>query len=311
MAQWFGRIIYIIFVGIASFVVITFAQMEKVTNFLKDQKEELVLEDERLIQSYVIANYADGSEAYVLKEPLYNKTFESDDKNYKLNLVIYNYVTLVDDKRENSLAFIVKDVVINTKLAFKDDLKRPILDIKLLLSEAINFEGQSFGSTLDTFIWFLDSETAIFPVNYNVFKTNNGHIDIEGIEITYRPSDNESVSPILLSLGDDFKGDQMPLDADRNIDVIKSDNIDLVSSTEGNSYMNNELIYYDNDLTSLFKSYNIVYVKYAAGFIVALGIITYFLFFHKYVRSNYLSNRETKEKEMKSFIESLDDEHLN
>ena len=292
-------------VGLVTYIVITFAQIAKVKNFVKDQSDDLILSHERLIQSFVIANYADGTDAFVLKEPLFQENFTSNDESFKLNFNVYNYVTLIDNAKVDSLAFVITDLTIGDENAYLDGQGRPIIDAKLYLSDPIVYNGRQYYETQETFVWFLDLNIGLFLVNYDIFIEENYIIDIEGIEISYRLNEEASANSLLVGLGSKNEPDKMVAENNRDITSIHYENINLASSITGDSYINNELIYYDEGLTKLFNRYNYVYINYIGILVVFLIPITYFIFFHKHLKRKYAIRKNEKEKELNVFIENL------
>src|SRR5690554_7754173 len=101
------QILYLVLVGLIALVVITYAQATKVLDFLNDQKEELVEDEQKLLQAFVISSFADGTDIYIEKDPLYSQSFKSINGNSELDLNIYNVVIFNKDERFASIAFII------------------------------------------------------------------------------------------------------------------------------------------------------------------------------------------------------------
>lgn len=301
MSNWIGKIIYILFIGVVSFYVITLAQAAKVLNFMAEQEDTFKANKPELIQSFVISYFADGTNAYVLEEPLYNETFVSSDNNYEITLSIYNYVIISKQSLSNSLAFIIDDVKVNNASSLKDEHNRPLIDARLMFSEPIIYNSREYSETKETFVWMLGSDVGIFLVNYELLKNSNGYVDISGMEITYRIQNDVTLT--LLNLGSNTDPDLMDRD-NRSLDSIKSENINLVDSV-GNNHTNDPSIYFNGSTMSLFRSYNKYYFTYIGTLLLFVIPITYFGFFHKVVWRKYKEKKRIKEESLNEFRDKL------
>lgn len=292
-----------------TYVVITYAQVSKVYDFMDDRKDDLIEDKSELIQAFIISYFADGSDAYVLDKPLYSESFSSDNGLYNLDFEIYNYVLMTKDSRHNSLALIVDNLDIKTSNVHKDEHGRALIDLKIKFSEPIIYNGFEYLESNETFVWVLDTDVALLIINYDVMQNNDGYVDIESLSFSYRT--NLDTSSTFLNLGSNVDPDSMPAEINRDLSVIAANNIDLIATTLGDSYLNNELIAYREDLSSLFKSYNSVYFIYIGGLLLFLIPLTYFTFFHSYVWHKMKLRKKEKAKKLSEFKQKLDEENGN
>jgi len=303
------QILYLVLVGLIALVVITYAQATKVLDFLNDQKEELVEDEQKLLQAFVISSFADGTDIYIEKDPLYSQSFKSNNGNYELDLNIYNVVIFNKDERFASIAFIIDNVDINWPDVYLDELKRPIIDAKLLLDEPLIYNNHEYSETQETFVWAMDSNIGLFYINYELLTNNDGYVNIEEIQITFRNQD-QTTNQTLINLGANTNYDVMPEEIDRNIDTLQYENIKHLKDIN-TYYLNDENIFYDTNMMKLFNSYNKVYFMYLGTYILIVAVVTYFAFFHSYVLNKRRIKKEKEKKKLEEFKKSLETEKKN
>lgn len=309
MKKPLSQILYLILVAIIAFIVITYAQATKVLDFLNDQKDELVAYEQKMLQAFVISNFADGTNTYMENEPLYSQYFQSENGYYELSLNIYNVVIFNKDERFASLAFIIDNVSLNTNNAYLDEQERPIIDAKILLDEPLIYNEREYSETKETFVWALDSNTALFYINYELLTNDSGYVNIEEVQITFRDI-TQTIDQTLINLGSNARVDLMPEEIDRNIDRLRYENIKELKSIS-TDYINDDDIYFDSDMMKVFNSYNKVYFLYLGVYILIVGVVTYFVFFHSYVLNKRRIKKDKETKELEEFKKTLEREKEN
>lgn len=312
MSHWITKILFFLFVAFTTYFVANFAEASKVIDFLREEKEEYLLSDSHLVQSTVISNYHDGTNAYVKIEPLYSEKFVSYQNNnitYSANIRIYSYVSFKNNTAFNSVAFIIDDIIVSDVLAVLDEKNRPIIDVKINFTEPIVFNDFEYEYSKETFAFVLDTNTAIFIINHDVLKNGDSYSEIESMEFSYRILEsNDNVSLVNISNEDyvnvslDGKFDDS---FNRNLNKVINSNIDLLSTVSLNDFINNDNIYFDDSLIDSLNSFNKYYFRYILIEFLILIPLTYLLFFHKQVMVKYKMNKEIKNEKLNKFKENL------
>ena len=293
--QWIWRIIYIIFIGAITFIVASFSEASKVVTFLAD-REDIFMEDDRaLIQGTVIANNHDGTDTYILAEPLYKMLFESETQSIQIS--IYPLVEFKGSKAHNSMAILLNDIEINDDQAKKDDNDYHIIKAEISFDRNLSLGDGNKSMFIETMTPLYDDHGRMMVINQELLKTSTGQAAFEMITIHYEREDGINSTLINLSNGsliDVIPNDVFDASYDRDIQALTDENLDILAQFGLSNLSQQDDIYYNDALLSELQSYNRFYFIYIAIEIAIVLPITYFLFFHKYIR------RRLREKKLHS-----------
>jgi len=308
MSNWFTRILFFLFAIIVFYFVSFFAESSKVIDFIRDQEDTFLTNDLHLIQTTAIANYHDGTDAYVYKNPLFSEHFISADSKFEINFRTYTFVTFKNTEAFHSIAFIANDIKIGDALTELDNKERPIIDVKITFTEPLVFNEQSYITSTETLAFVLDTNTAMFIINHDVLKSNDTFTEIKQMDFYYRLS--ESQSTLLLSLRNENEETMLFVDKfdesfDRNLSELTNENIQILSKINFENLEAHEDIYFDNTLMKQFNRYNKYYFIYLSITFVILGTLAYFFFFHKHIMIKYKGNKKMKQEQLDKFVQEL------
>ena len=283
-SAWIWRIIYILFIGALTFVIASFSEASKVVNFLEDNRNELMADDHKMIVATSIANLHDKSDAYVLKTPLYEQTFELPD--FKLKLSIYPFVTFNKDKVSNQLAFLVTDLSVSDTLASKDDNDDHLVYTEFVFDRELDVENQNKQVFMELMTPLYDDTGRMIIINQDLLKTPSGQAQFQTISIAYELSSGQKQTLVVLAnslLIENKPSDMFDVSIPRDIAVLSETNLDFANQYGTLNLENEPAIYYDSIWLERLDSYQSIYVR---NILIELAIIlpvTYFLFFHKHV----------------------------
>ena len=283
-SAWIWRIIYILFIGALTFVVASFSEASKVVNFLSDNKEELLADDNKMVVATSVANLHDGSDAYVLKNPLYEQTFELN--NDKLKLSIYPFVTFQKNKISNNLAFLITDLKLSDTLAAKDDNEYHKMYLEFVFDRDLDVENQNKQVFMELMTPLFDDTGRMIIINQDLLKTPSGQAQFQTISIAYELSSGEKQILVVLAnslLISTQPSDMFDASIPRDIKVLSEYDLDLASRYGKTNLESNSEIYYDSIWLDRLDSYQSIYVR---NILIELAVVlplTYFLFFHKHV----------------------------
>lgn len=290
-SQWIWRITYIIFIGFVTIIVTTFSEATKVVNFLGNNQSEFMSDDRMLIAATVIANNRDSTDAYVLATPLYYQTF--DNEVATLSVSIYPLVEFKGSKANNAIAILVNTIEINDELALKDGDNYHIIQAEIVFDRDIQV-GQQNKRYFEEYMTPLYDDTGrLIIIKEELLQTSTGIALFQSISITYQVT---GATQTLVTLSNSeltniTPNDLFDLSINRDLILMTEENVDLLSQFGLNSLSGNNSIYYNPDLITEFNRYNRYYFIYIGIEFLFVLPITYFLFFHKYIRRNIREKR--------------------
>ncbi|MDR2867044.1 MAG: hypothetical protein LBV55_00065 [Acholeplasmatales bacterium] len=270
---------------------ITVAIAARTTSYLESVKEECINDNKYLITAYTVGNSQGGTQAYILSDPIYEKTFNlkdpSDETKNRYNVKVQAYSYTIFDKKNsyNYFAIIFKDIEINV-----DGVLR---DADGLLQMTAQFEFDQ--SILIDNTWILTHTTAIAPIydpstgilmiNSESLKAQDGSpSNIKKMEIYYKTETGEVP---FLKLKQEETGVVLDgVDAFGSIDTtrlydFKGDAIRLNHLYP--TAQNNDVLYYNAQAVNDLKKFDKVIFNYMSIFVAIVIVITYLIFFNKMV----------------------------
>lgn len=291
--QWIWRIIYIIFIGAITFVVATFSEAAKVVNFLQDNEVVLKENKQALIAATVIANEHNGTDVYVLKDPLYQQTFEQPSTS--LTVSIYPLVKFKEGLSMNAIAILVTDLDIKDTLAKTDDNDEHIIYTELVFDRDLDVSNTDKRLFTEYMTPLFDNSGRMIIINQDVLMTSSGQAIFQTLSFSYEVQSGDKITVVVLAnsnLVTDQPSDIFDQSIPRDIAALTEENLDLVTQFGTENLTQNTAIHYDASWLEKLNSYNYIYVRNVLIEFAIVLPITYFLFFHKYVLRRIRLNRQ-------------------
>ncbi|QWB96098.1 hypothetical protein KHQ89_01220 [Mycoplasmatota bacterium] len=296
MKRWiiFGG--YFLLIGLIIYMVASFSEVSKAITFLQDQESEIADDPLALISTTVIANNHDGSQAYVLNNPLYEESFSSEDIN--LTFSIYPLVEFKNKQALNSIAFVITDLSIDDDSALLSDNGFNVVNLSLSFSEEIKLGDETVESVSEPFTETFSNDMRIMIIKRDALMTDDDkYVDFTYISLSYElNSDREShiVKLTNSTYNEVVLSDLFDESLNYDIKDVNKDALDLYSQYDLTNYKDNEAIYFDENLIAIYQSYNGILVKNISIAVFVIGVATYFLYFHKYVMIKYRKKQTLK-----------------
>lgn len=301
--NWFFIILYIIFIGMATFMVSLYTEAQKRVDFLKDLQSEVEEDNVKLLAATLVANRGDGTNAIIFKEPLYEQHFI--DGEDELKVYIYKVAENLRSY-EHSLAILIRDLNITDPTLLKDEDAYSTIRATIKFNQAITI-GQTNKQTFEeTFITLYDDTSKLLLINFDRLKSEST-ISFESIHIAY--DDINYFSRELVTLYNSDLVDQIPDKFSntypRDIEHITSDDIKFLSDESLSDIQENIELYYDANLISQLNKFNNLYLKNISLLLLVVMPLTYFIFFHKEVYTRYKMKRSAKNAQKRQEIEAI------
>lgn len=291
------KYLYFILVIFFFFIMANIAEVNKVSNFFQDNRDVMASSDQALISGTVVGNYHDKTEAYVTNLPLYEETFESDTN--QIRIAIYPIVQFKNDDIADALAILITNLEINDESAELIDDETNLLFANIIFSQPITLNDTQVSEVSETFTNTYHNHTKLLIVQQDKIYTDQGFAEYEKITISYQlTTDNQKKLVVIQNsdLTSDSINDQFEGSYNRDIKHVISDNINLKDVYGLSNYKNEPALYYNSAFQESIQSYNILYVTYMGIGLGIVIIITYVLFFHKYVRQMIREKKQDKQK---------------
>ncbi len=290
---WFVTSLYVLLVAFATFFTATYSEAEKVVTFLQDQKTELLQDNTKLLAATAIANNHDGTDAFVLKTPLYSTSMTLP--SVSLDLSFYAVSEVKKEEFVDCLGILVTDLSIEDDASLINSDGYHDLTATLGFSTTVTLGETSARTFTETFITLFEDSSKLILIEYSKLVANEP-IAFSEIMLGYTLDTGVnqpigSVEPSQLSL-------------------LSPENIEI-SQMYGETYAAAPEIFYDSSYVGKLSSYNILYVKNVAIEFLIVGALTYFIFFHKRVRSKWKEKLAFKKKKEASRYEAMKQEILN
>ncbi len=315
MMKWIGRSIYVLAIAFISVIVYRIAYTAKLQEYYEAEVKDYMNDDEILLKGLNTLLTID----YYRETPVLYQ-YISDEGNYQFNLSAYAIGISYGDVAYDGLMFVLNDVKI---LEDNQEVEDPIIKMTVALSHKtllVNETYQNFGSIYyDPVLPFsiynvpalflFDAENYLLIPNEdenqieeyasiesitmeysNGLTNDNGDYVFDdipmfvGSKTEYRDAvhddhkdSNFNIDPTLYQLRDDF-----------GTDGLTADDVEAFN-----------LVTDQDDLTP----YNGAIWKIMLIYVLVVLMITYFLFFHKFVRNSVL-RKETQAAKEKQAVEN-------
>lgn len=301
--NWFFIILYIIFIGMATFMVSLYTEAQKRVDFLKNLQSEVEDDNVKLLAATLVANRGDGTNAIIFKEPLYEQHFI--DGEDEVGLYIYKVAENLRSY-EHSLAILIRDLNITDTSLLKDEDDYSTIRATIKFNQEITI-GQTNKQTFEeTFITLYDDTSKLLLINFDRLKAEST-ISFESIHIAY--DDINYFSRELVTLYNSDLVNEIPdkfsNTYQRDIKLITSDEIKFLSDESLNDIKNNIKLYYDATLISKLNKLNSLYLINISLLLLVVIPLTYFIFFHKEVYTRYKLKRSEKKELQRQEIEAI------
>ncbi len=290
---WFVTSLYVILVAFATVFTATYSEAEKVVTFLQEQKTELLQDNTRLLAATAIANNHDGTDAFVLKTPLYSTSMTLPGAS--LDLSFYAMSEVKKDAFVDCLAILVTDLSIEDDASLINSDGYHDLTATLGFSTTVTLGETSARTFTETFITLFEDSSKLILIEYSKLVANEP-IAFSEISLGYA-LDTGTTQPI---------GSVEP----SQLSLLSPENIEI-SQIYGETYATAPEIFYDSSYVRTLSSYNILYVKNLAIELLIIGPLTYFIFFHKHVREKWKEKQALKKKAESVVYEAIKQEILN
>lgn len=323
--KWIGRSIYVLAILFISVLVYRIAYTAKLQEYYDAEIRNHIDDDETLLKGLNTLLTID----YYRESPVLYQ-YISDEGNYQFNLSAYAIGISYGDQAYDGLMFVVNDLLITED---NEEVINPIIKMTVTLSHQtllVNEEYQNFGSVYfdpqlpfsiynvpALFLFDADNYLLIPNEDENATKA---YATIESITLEYsngNTNDNGDYvfDEVPLFVGskteyrdavhDDHKDSTFDMDTD--LYRIRDDFGDDGLTADDIEAFN--LVTEQDDLTP----YNGAIWKIMIIYILVVIMITYFLFFHKFVRNRmqYKHSQIAKEKaaiENKSLFKDVDED---
>ncbi len=298
MMKWIGRSIYILVLLFISVSVYRIAYTAKLQNYYEAEIKDNMDDQETLLRglnTLLTINY------YRESPVLYH--YESATGDYQFDLSTYAIGITADKKPYNGMMFVINNIKIKKN---GELLENPIIKMSVTLSDATLLVNKDFSNTGSVYYdpaqpFSIYNVPALFlfdAENYlQVPDTTDQFASIEKITLEYSDgklnNDKELLfDEVMLFVGSKteyqgaahFKDNSFAIDqsfyqinAQFGADGLTQDDID-----------NFNLVTEQDDLSP----YNGAIWSILSIYVVAVSVVTYFLFFHKYVRARLQAKKE-------------------
>ena len=314
MMKWIGRSIYVLAIVFISVVVFRLAYTAKLQEYYDTEVRENMDDDEKLLKGLITSLTID----YYQETP---KLYEyiSDEGDYQFNLSAYAIGISYGEEKYDGLMFVINDIMIR-----EDDelIENPIIRMSVTLSHQtllVNEEYQNNGSIIfDPVLQFsIYNVPALFlfdAPNYMLIPNEDenaepAYASIETLTLEYsngETNDNGSYVfdeiPFFVASTEEYRDAVHDDHKDSNFQIDPesyrlSDDFGTDGLTDDDIAAFN-LITEKDDLSA----YNGVMWRIMLVYVLVVVVITYFLFFHKYVRQRLQMKKQQDIKVSKEAI---------
>ncbi len=240
---WFVTSLYVILVAFATVFTATYSEAEKVVTFLQEQKTELLQDNTKLLAATAIANNHDGTDAFVLKNPLYSTSMTLPAVS--LDLSFYAVSEVKKDEFVDCLAILVTDLSIEDDASLINTDGYHDLIATLGFSTTVTLGETSARTFSETFITLFEDSSKLILIEYSKLVANE---PIAFSEITLGYALDTGVNQPIGSV----ESSQLSLLSPENIEI---------SQTYSETYKAAPEIFYDSSYVRKLSSYNILCVK--------------------------------------------------
>lgn len=185
--------LFLSFTIVGSILLTLYVESATISDFLTNHKDEIQDDPHRLILTTAIVNANDGSDAFLLKEPLLAKSIATSEVLADISFYALGYVR--DDQIEEALVILVNNFDILEDWA-ANNVTESIVTIELTFDQPIQINQQSKQEFIETMLplYTDDQKLAIFEVS--AILERYPFLKIESLRINYRDM-NSQINPIV------------------------------------------------------------------------------------------------------------------
>jgi hypothetical protein len=262
MKEYWKLSLFVMAIGIGSFLLATYVEAAKVTDFIQHQREAIEDDSERLILATAIANRNDQSDAFILKQPFLDRVVESS--NLKARIRIYALNLFTQSESTDVLALFINDLVINDNEAFLDNDGFHIVNVTLGFNQAIKLNSNTPDSSFETFVTLYTNEQKLILIELDELLNKYPTLKITSMIFSYTLQNQQ----------------QSTFESIDEEGLVNLDQFQLFQPY-GSSYLISQEILYDPTLLSSLEGLNHYYISHFSVYIAIVSILTYALFFKK------------------------------
>jgi hypothetical protein len=253
---------FVVLASFGSFLLATYVEAAKVTDFIQHKREAIEDDSERLILATAIANRNDGSDAFILKQPFLDRLVESPSLQARIR--IYALSLFTQNESTDVLALFIDDLVINDNEALLDNDGFHIVNVTLGFNQAIKLNSNTPDNSFETFVTLYTNEQKLILIELDELLNKYPTLKITSMMFSYTLQNQQ----------------QSTFESIDEEGLVNLDQFQLFQPY-GSSYLISQEILYDPTLLSSLEGLNHYYISHFSVYIAIVSILTYALFFQK------------------------------
>lgn len=301
MARKILQVIFFIFGLLTIFFIVSTVLASRRIDYLVNNEEMLNNSDYDYLSMTLISFNNDNTKPFIVKEPLYQETFEEFDVDGKLTtkitLKIYATIEVKNGSFKDGFAILADDILVTDTFKQEDLHEMPVLEISLKLNKTPSlFDSKTF---IDPLLVIPGSNKRVAFFHIESFKTSNSYAEIEQIVISYALKNEMPNKTLTILTNSDLENeiyeDEFDSIYNRDISCLLMENIVFDNK---NDLENNDLLYHNPQHLKLFKQTNKLFILPILLDFIFLVAAYYLLFYHKYVIIKLKEKRKQKKENM-------------
>jgi hypothetical protein len=257
------QIVFLLVVALGSFLLATYVESAKVTDFIVNERSRIEEDDHRLLLATAIANGQDGSDAFILKQP--DLMIEIESVNVNVHIQFYSLSLFDHENQTNVWAIYLNHLTIQDELVNVDGDDYNLIQVSLTFNQSITLGETLTNTTLETFITLYTNQQKLLFIETDRLLERYPQLLIQHLHFSYPLSNGDSTSFYSLS--------------PQELDNVQWKHESLFSMYEDN-YADSPDIIYDETLLVSLQSLNHYYLSHFTVYII-IGVLTYVFFFRK------------------------------
>ena len=264
MQKKIAVLIFVVAVSIGSFLLATYVESAKITDFIVQQREKIEQDPHKLLLATAIANRNDGSDAFILKEPLVDVQIQTSQISAQVQ--VYALALFDGTSYGNAMALFINDVEITDDLSVFDDQDNHLLYADIGFNQPIRLGSQEVTSSVETFITLYTNQQKLMIIELDSWLEKYPSLAFQSMSLSY------GIQNSLRTTFYDFNSNELD---------TMSLNSFLIYSEYDNNFVNDDRVVYDETLLPALRALNSYYISHFAVYLVIVGIFTYTLFFRE------------------------------
>jgi hypothetical protein len=262
--KYLYQIIFILLVASGSFLLATYVESAKVTDFILNERSRIEEDDQRLLLATAIANRNDGSDAFIIKQPLLS--VEIIESNIQAEIDFYSLSLFNDNDQTNVWALYLNQLTIEDSIAMLDQDDYHVVQVSLIFNQTINLGNTPTNTSLETFTTLYSNRQKLILIELDSLLEQYPQLQLQGIIFSYVLEDGSSNNFYTLS----------PIE----LDVVQWESENLYARYQ-NQFQTSSDIVYDATLLQSLTHLNYYYLTHFSVYLVLVGTVTYMVFFRK------------------------------